>query len=105
MQRETSGQCVMNLLDAAIRLLQVNGLKWGAPTEQCIPARPKKGSGVQGPFPRPPLTHRHRGCWDSHDTAKGPHVCLGAMALSLQHFRSHIIGSTTDGPDKGQRQG
>lgn len=43
--------------------------------------------------------------WDSHDTAQRPHICLGAMALSQQHFWSHIVGGATDGPERGQGGG
>lgn len=101
-QREAGGQRVVNLFDAAVRLLQVDCLKGGTPTQQCVPVGGGKGQEQSGRYAHPaPICVQMT--WDSHDTAQGPHICLRAVTLSLQHFRSHIVRGATDGPGKGRK--
>lgn len=87
-------QVVLDFLYALVRLLQVEGLKRRAAAHQRVPEKPGRREAISGlPYL---FKLKSPGERNSHDTAEGPDVRLGAVTLSVEHLWGQVIGSPAD---------
>lgn len=94
-------QVVPDFLYTLVGLLQVKSLKRRVATHQCVPMWDKSKANGQIQRDTKEKIYYKRQPWldkasNSHDTSEGPDVRLCAVALSVEHLRSQVIGSPTD---------